>query len=109
MCEDIFQPANKADEKCGTCDAKSSDMYNVCRTSSRECRPYLIKVFQELKDLYGVKETYCSDAEVEAKKSSAMNEKIKSQPQRDKKFVEEERKKFLINSFRKKESCKGKM
>lgn len=30
-------------------------MFNVCKTSSKDCRPYLARVFSELRDLYDIK------------------------------------------------------
>ncbi|XP_067619783.1 uncharacterized protein [Eurosta solidaginis] len=56
LCEDIFQPQRpqeEPDQDCGKCD--SEEMFNVCKTSSKDCRPYLARVFSELRDLYDIK------------------------------------------------------
>ncbi|XP_036322652.1 uncharacterized protein LOC118736743 [Rhagoletis pomonella] len=56
LCEDIFQPPRPPEEPkkdCGKCE--SEEMFNVCRTSSKDCRPYLARVFSELRDLYDLK------------------------------------------------------
>lgn len=56
LCEDIFQPPRppeEPDQDCGKCE--SDEMFNVCKTSSKDCRPYLARVFSELRDLYDIK------------------------------------------------------
>ncbi|CAD6992206.1 unnamed protein product [Ceratitis capitata] len=56
LCEDIFQPPRPPEEPeqdCGKCE--SDEMFNVCKTSSKDCRPYLARVFSELRDLYDIK------------------------------------------------------
>lgn len=61
LCEDIFHSKSRnsieiAAEDCGKCEQKDSDAYNICRSSSRDCRPYLARVFSELRDLYDIKD-----------------------------------------------------
>ncbi|KAM8702975.1 hypothetical protein ACLKA7_005336 [Drosophila subpalustris] len=54
LCADIFQ----TDEKrvCPRVKAKSSEDYCTIIEDSQQCRPYLSRVFSELRDLYNIKE-----------------------------------------------------
>lgn len=74
LCEDIFQPEPKQGEQCNKCERQSSELYNICQSGAGvgdDCRPYLARVFSELRDLYDIKET--------KKKKFEKNEKCEKQ------------------------------
>eukprot|EP00099_Drosophila_melanogaster_P022766 NP_650340.1 uncharacterized protein Dmel_CG14355 [Drosophila melanogaster] len=56
MCADIFK-SDQVTPKCPKVEPKESEDYCVVNKSSEDCRPYLAKVFSELRDLYDIKDT----------------------------------------------------
>ncbi|KAM7360764.1 uncharacterized protein ACRADG_007583 isoform 2-T2 [Cochliomyia hominivorax] len=125
LCEDIFQTSHNADEKCGKCESNTSELYNICKTSSPDCRPYLMKVFEELRKIYDIKKPKKKDENGNKSKKFATDDEncfkpelnkemeyktekhIANRNQNNEKNLEKEREKFLINNFQKKESCRG--
>ncbi|XP_070852065.1 uncharacterized protein [Drosophila suzukii] len=56
LCSDIFK-SDQVGPKCPKVEPKESEDYCVVNKSSDDCRPYLAKVFSELRDLYDIKDT----------------------------------------------------
>ncbi|XP_064549991.1 uncharacterized protein LOC135436345 [Drosophila montana] len=56
LCGDIFQ-ANQKAALCPSVKPKSSEDFCVLKTDSKQCQPYLARVFSELLDLYEIKST----------------------------------------------------
>ncbi|XP_075148562.1 uncharacterized protein LOC142222344 [Haematobia irritans] len=129
LCADIYQPNPKASNlECGKCESKSSEMFNICKTSSKDCRPHLTRVFSELKDLYDIrtpkKKTFEPNERCEKElngnggKQGAMSSKTLDKQNKEKicrksaikeKEIDIERKQFLVKNFRDaKRSCKNK-
>ncbi|KNC28215.1 hypothetical protein FF38_14136 [Lucilia cuprina] len=121
LCEDIFKTPGNAEDDCGKCVSKSSGLYNICKTSSPDCRPYLTKVFQELKDLYHITKTknenIIDDHKENVKRSVDKIQEAKhikkidepsSRSKTNEANLEAERKKFMVKNFQQHESCKGK-
>lgn len=70
LCADIFKGNNDTqptEKDCGKCEPSSSAVFNICKTESNDCRPYLARVFSELKDLYDIKERQKSGFEINKK------------------------------------------
>ena len=76
LCADIFKTDNadkNANSGCGKCDANPMDDYNICKTESNDCRPYLARVFSELRDLYDIKERQKSGFDINARCEAELN------------------------------------
>ncbi|KAH8326671.1 hypothetical protein KR067_011678 [Drosophila pandora] len=56
LCADIFK-VDRMEPKCPKVEPKDSEDFCVVNKSSDDCRPYLAKVFSELRDLYDIKDT----------------------------------------------------
>lgn len=133
LCEDIFRPV-KAEQDCGKCETKSSGLFNICKTSSSDCRPYLAKVLQELNDLCNINVTTQNkivdsteskkfETDVEDKSSYILhvnevrdkNQKKNLEknsaghPEANKTNLNTDRKNVLLKKFKRNEGCKGKM
>lgn len=63
----------KETEECGKCESKSSGLFNVCKTSSKDCRPHLTRVFSELKDLYGMRDVKKKEFQVDERCERKLN------------------------------------
>lgn len=60
LCSDIFK-ATKNEKVCPKVEPKSSEDFCVKEEDSQDCKPYLARVFSELRDLYEIKDTIRSD------------------------------------------------
>lgn len=79
MCEDIFQPEPAAAmDTCNKCEVNSSELFNICPQGDQEedCRPYLSRVFSELRDLFDLKDS----VEKEPKKNERCEAQLQGKP-----------------------------
>ncbi|XP_013107066.2 uncharacterized protein LOC106086800 [Stomoxys calcitrans] len=128
LCADVFQPEpQKQSSDCGKCHENASETFNICRTSSKDCRPHLTRVFSELKELYDIrtpkKKTFepdprCEKALNRKKVAHTSSQKAVEKPNKEKSFhtrqskkqgEETEAKQFLAKySKTPKKACKNK-
>ncbi|XP_073816574.1 uncharacterized protein [Musca autumnalis] len=116
LCADVFQSdGHRKEDECGKCETKSSELYNICKTNSKECRPHLTRVFSELKDLYDIRDVKKKDFEKDERCERELNRGSKTQKLCDKQNKEKansktrakgqvdeaEREQFLVKNFRK--------
>ncbi|KAH8278710.1 hypothetical protein KR018_007533 [Drosophila ironensis] len=89
LCGDIFK-VDRLEPKCKKVEPKESDDYCVVNKSSEDCRPYLAKVFSELRDLYDIKDTKkvseldenCARLSPKGEKTEKLEtKKVKEEPQ----------------------------
>ncbi|KAH8383534.1 hypothetical protein KR009_009224, partial [Drosophila setifemur] len=87
QCADIFKP-ERLEPKCPKVEPKDSEDYCVVNKSSEDCRPYLAKVFSELRDLYDIKDTK-KMSELDENCDRAVPKKDKPENQEAKKVKDE--------------------
>ncbi|XP_058987449.1 uncharacterized protein LOC131806792 [Musca domestica] len=124
LCADVFQSdGQRKEDECGKCETKSSELYNICKTNSKDCRPHLTRVFSELKDLYDIRDIKKKDFEKDERCERELNrgkgnqracdkqnkEKLNCRTKAKGQVDESERRQFLVKNFQSaRKVCRGK-